>query len=280
MRSLVAFLAALACSTGAFAQEVAGRVLLSIGDVAIVRGATTLTPGTGTAVLTGDTIRVGQQSNLQMRMTDESLVALQPGTTLQVAEYAFAGKEPGDQRAIFRLAAGAMRTVTALIGRINKRDYQVQTPTATIGIRGTSGSIQSRMIRSKARLASCASAAIPAPTATTVWPASSSNNPISMAICESSSTSRIEEVCSTSCSCCGRFAGLVRWPTCSASAPLPVDACELGRAPRKYKSRGCRPSSWAHDTIGTSHAANGWPISARLGCLPPCAAMPMRFVLQ
>ncbi|MGE5638512.1 MAG: FecR domain-containing protein [Clostridia bacterium] len=137
MRSIVALLAALACTSTALAQEVAGRVLFSLGDVAIVRGGAIVVPGTGTNVFSGDTIRVGEHSHFQMRLTDESLVALQPKTTLQVTEYAFADREPGEQRAIFKLAAGAMRTVTGLIGRINKQDYRVQTPTATIGIRGT-----------------------------------------------------------------------------------------------------------------------------------------------
>lgn len=45
--------------------------------------------------------------------------------------------EPVAQRAIFRLIKGGLRTVTGLIGHGNFADYQLKTPTATIGIRGT-----------------------------------------------------------------------------------------------------------------------------------------------
>ncbi len=137
MRLLIGVLVYLACSGAALAQEVAGRVLFSIGDVAIVRGTSSLPAGAGAEVLSGDTIRVGEASNVQLRMSDESLIALQPRTTFQISDYEFAGKEPGNQRAFFRLAVGVMRTVTGVIGHINRNDYRVQTPTATIGIRGT-----------------------------------------------------------------------------------------------------------------------------------------------
>lgn len=41
------------------------------------------------------------------------------------------------QRAFFRLVKGGFRTVTGLIGKANREDYRVNTPTATIGVRGT-----------------------------------------------------------------------------------------------------------------------------------------------
>jgi hypothetical protein len=43
---------------------------------------------------------------------------------------------------VFGLVRGALRTVTGAIGRVNRGAYQIQTPTATIGIRGTGGLIQ------------------------------------------------------------------------------------------------------------------------------------------
>lgn len=43
----------------------------------------------------------------------------------------------GASRAIFSLLKGGFRTVSGLIGKINHDEYQVATPVATIGIRGT-----------------------------------------------------------------------------------------------------------------------------------------------
>ncbi len=121
-----------------FAQESAGRVLVSAGDVTIARGAQKIPALAGTEVRAGDTLELGSQSNAQVRFTDESIVALRSDTSFRISEYAFQNKEPAAQRAFFNLIKGGMRTVTGLIGRSNHQSYGVQTPVATIGIRGTS----------------------------------------------------------------------------------------------------------------------------------------------
>jgi len=89
----------------------------------------------------GDTVRTGEGGRAQIRFTDGAYVSLQPNTEFAVKDYAFDGKTDGSERGFFALARGAMRTVTGLIGRVNKNRYQVSTPTATIGIRGTGGLI-------------------------------------------------------------------------------------------------------------------------------------------
>ncbi len=121
-----------------FAQENAGRVLVSVGDVTIVRDAQKIPALAGTEVRAGDTLELGSQSNAQVRFTDESIVALRSDTSFRISEYAFQNKEPAAQRAFFNLIKGGMRTVTGLIGRSNRPSYGVQTLVATIGIRGTS----------------------------------------------------------------------------------------------------------------------------------------------
>lgn len=136
MRLLLAILSFCAAGT-ALAQELAGRILVAAGDVAIVRAGQRVTAGPGAEVRTGDRIVVGENSVAQVRMTDESLISFQPRTTFEVSEYAFQGLQADKQRAIFRLLLGGMRTVTGLIGRVHQAGYRVATPTSTIGIRGT-----------------------------------------------------------------------------------------------------------------------------------------------
>ncbi|MES2884276.1 MAG: hypothetical protein V4709_05700 [Pseudomonadota bacterium] len=43
----------------------------------------------------------------------------------------------GTSRAFFRLVKGGFRSVSGVIGKLNREDYRVTTPVATIGIRGT-----------------------------------------------------------------------------------------------------------------------------------------------
>jgi hypothetical protein len=121
----------------ASAQEAAGRVLVAVGDVAVVRGTQRIAAQRGTEVRTGDLIQVGAQSNTQVRLTDDSIISLRPDTTFRLTEYAFAGKQPQEQRAFYQLLAGGVRTVTGLIGKLNQENYGIKTETATIGIRGT-----------------------------------------------------------------------------------------------------------------------------------------------
>jgi hypothetical protein len=121
----------------ALAQEAAGRVLTSVGDVAIVRGGQRIAAPAGTQVRAGDSLQLGAQSSAQVRFTDESIVALRPDTEFKVSEYQFNAQDSAAGRAFFSLLKGGMRTVTGLIGRRNQANYGVTTLTSTIGIRGT-----------------------------------------------------------------------------------------------------------------------------------------------
>ena len=138
----IALRRALAClialiSTAAWPQaQPAGRVLLAVGEVAAERGGQRVPLAFNAQVFAGDTIRLGPASNAQIRMTDQSVIALRERTGFRIDEYQFSG---GEGRSVFSLLAGGMRTVTGAIGRLqNQRgNYAVNTPTSTIGIRGT-----------------------------------------------------------------------------------------------------------------------------------------------
>src|SRR6266513_159355 len=136
MRSLIIFLALLSAPGLALAQ--AGRFLLAVGDVVVARGQAEMRAETGTLVQSGDTIRVGPASNAQVRLADESIVGLRPGTIFRLDEFAYSGQGDGNERSLFTLFKGGFRTITGAIGRLHSREhYAVRTPTATIGIRGT-----------------------------------------------------------------------------------------------------------------------------------------------
>jgi hypothetical protein len=120
------------------ASAEAGRFLMTVGDVTLARGGTQSPATDGAQVEAGDTIVVGPRSNAQVRMTDESIISLRPGTVLRIDEYRYGAQSAGEERSFFSLLKGGLRTVTGAIGRLHSRDrYAVKTPTATVGIRGT-----------------------------------------------------------------------------------------------------------------------------------------------
>jgi hypothetical protein len=137
----------LALISAAFAGEAAaatgGRVDFATSGATVAGNDGQQRPlAKGAEIGTGDTIRTDAQGRAQIRFTDGSYVSLQPNTEFSIKDYKFDGKTDGSETGIFGLAKGAMRTVTGLIGRVNRNRYQISTPTATIGIRGTGGRIE------------------------------------------------------------------------------------------------------------------------------------------
>jgi hypothetical protein len=118
----------------------AARVEFTAGNVrALAADGTSRVLAKGAQVGSGDTIDTGT-GRAQMRFTDGSLVSLQPQTQFRIDQYAFAGK-PADDRGFFSLIKGALRTITGLVGKGDRRNYKLTTSVATIGIRGTEFSV-------------------------------------------------------------------------------------------------------------------------------------------
>ncbi|MDH5537353.1 MAG: FecR domain-containing protein [Betaproteobacteria bacterium] len=124
------------------AGAAAGRVEFAVGAATVVGADGRTRPAErGTELDTGDLVRTNA-GRVQMRMTDGAFISLQPDTEFGIKSYKFNGQTDGSENAFYSLLRGAMRTVTGLIGRVNRDRYQIATPTATVGIRGTGGLIQ------------------------------------------------------------------------------------------------------------------------------------------
>ncbi len=121
---------------GAARAEPAGRVLALAGDATLSRAGQALPLRAGTLVESGDVLAVGERSALQVRFTDESVVALRANSEFRIEDYRF-DKNAEQDRSVMGLLKGGMRTITGLIGKANQKNYMVRTATSTIGIRGT-----------------------------------------------------------------------------------------------------------------------------------------------
>lgn len=74
---------------------------------------------------------------VQLRFSDGGYMALAPHTQFKINRYQFNGSNDGKEEGFFSLVRGSLRTITGLIGKTRRDAYQLSTPTATIGIRGT-----------------------------------------------------------------------------------------------------------------------------------------------
>jgi hypothetical protein len=131
------------CALGAFIIPAttmaapAAVVQFAVGEVSAQDRAGTSRPLVkGAPIEAGDTVNTGS-GRAQLRFTDGAYVSLQPDSQFRVDEYTFNGKTDGSERGFFSLVKGGLRTITGLVGRTNKRNYQIRTRVATIGIRGT-----------------------------------------------------------------------------------------------------------------------------------------------
>ena len=130
------------CAGSQVFAESAGRVLALAGSATIERAGQQLSLKPGALVESGDVLSVGDASTLQVRFTDESVVALRSNSQFKIENYQF-NKNAETDRSLLGLLKGGMRTITGLIGKSNQKNYSVQTATATIGIRGTHFSVVS-----------------------------------------------------------------------------------------------------------------------------------------
>jgi hypothetical protein len=135
---LLAILAMLFVSLQAGAAE---RV--AVGEVTFVQGtATAQAPGEplrflgkGESIFEGEVLSTGATGFTLIALRDGTKFTLRPNTTFTVEKYAHGG---ADDNAAFRLLKGGVRALTGLISKRNPQAMQVNTVTATIGIRGTS----------------------------------------------------------------------------------------------------------------------------------------------
>jgi hypothetical protein len=85
----------------------------------------------------GDTLVSEKNTYAQIRFVDNSEITLKPGTTFRVENFNYDAGKPEADSAAFDLVKGGLRSVTGLLGKRNKEKFSLKTPSATIGIRGT-----------------------------------------------------------------------------------------------------------------------------------------------
>lgn len=88
-------------------------------------------------VESGDTLVSEKNTYAQVRFIDNSQVTLRPGTTFRIEKFAYNADKPDADKASFDLVKGGLRSVSGALGKRNKEKFELKTPSATIGIRGT-----------------------------------------------------------------------------------------------------------------------------------------------
>ena len=116
-----------------------------IGHVLITRGHVEARAADGSVralarrvdLLAGDTVVTGAGGFVQMKLADDARLALGSGTEFTFGEYSFDGDPTTPDTAVMSLIRGCFRSITGSIGASPDDEYRIDTPVATITVRGT-----------------------------------------------------------------------------------------------------------------------------------------------
>lgn len=125
-------------ASAAHAMDKAGTVVLSVGKNTAQTGqeeARLLKRKS--PVFSSDTLSTGPNGLLQLRFTDGSRLSLKKDTHFKIEEYRFSEGQAEQGKSVYRLLKGGLRTITGAISDADKANYSINTPIATIGVRGT-----------------------------------------------------------------------------------------------------------------------------------------------
>lgn len=144
---LAALLIAIALAPAAQAQSI-GVAATVRNDVAQVKATNALPISLGEDVVRNEVVRTGADSSTRLVFSDDTNLAVGPVSMVTLDRFVFAG-ESNYREATVNLVRGAFRFST---GGSDKRAYKINTPVATIGVRGTELDILSERARTVATL--------------------------------------------------------------------------------------------------------------------------------
>jgi hypothetical protein len=127
-------------SSVSFAAETeVGRVTHLSGPLFAKKAdGTTRVLSINSAVEQGDALVTEKKTYARIKFTDGGEVNMRPGTQLKVSQYNFDQDKPKEDKAVFDLIKGGMRSITGMIGKRGDQDsYKLITETAVAGVRGT-----------------------------------------------------------------------------------------------------------------------------------------------
>ncbi len=91
----------------------------------------------GDLVYEGETIATGEAARMEVRFADQSVLAMGAESRLELVDYGYDPDDASMASLFFRMTQGAFRAVTGEIVKQNPDAYQLESPLALIGIRGT-----------------------------------------------------------------------------------------------------------------------------------------------
>jgi len=138
MKMQVCVVALLLYAVPAFAQQppAAGQIKIASGSVVIVRGTNTIPAQVGQPVYEADTLRTGDDGKIGITLKDDTRLSLGPNSEVRLDRFAFAPAE-GRLGFVLKVVKGVAAYVSGQIAKIAPDAVRLETPSAIVGVRGT-----------------------------------------------------------------------------------------------------------------------------------------------
>ena len=130
---LIAGCALAAGVAGAEAQEHIGSTALAHNEVTRDLSGASAPLVAGDSVFRNEVVRTGPDSTAKLIFLDSTNLGVGPVSSVKLDQFVYVGESNG-QKMTVNLAKGVFRFTT---GALDKKAYEIQTPTAAIGVRGT-----------------------------------------------------------------------------------------------------------------------------------------------
>ena len=135
--------ARLAGAVRADAQPAGATEKFEAGKVELIEGPVTVTGNdakarrmlVGSILYVGDAEATGDKGELHADMADGAVIAVRPNSQVSIIRYRARGQS--SDASVMSLLRGSFRSITGFIAKAAPNAYEVRTPIATIGVRGT-----------------------------------------------------------------------------------------------------------------------------------------------
>ena len=113
-----------------------GIVKSVAGEVQIVRDGRTVPAQTNQKLYQEDVVETGPDGKAGLILADDTVVSLGPGSRFAVKQFEFQPREK-KLSLIARIIRGTVSFISGQIAKLAPKKVRVETPSATVGVRGT-----------------------------------------------------------------------------------------------------------------------------------------------
>ena len=119
----------------------AGRIKVASGSAFIVRDGQAIPAEVGQMVFEADALRTGADGRIGATLRDATRVSLGPSSEARLARFVYAPADGGFAM-VLTIVRGAVGYVSGRIAKLSPDSVRLETPTAIVGVRGTSLAIR------------------------------------------------------------------------------------------------------------------------------------------